>query len=99
MDEEFTRGCYHGFAPPGVLTDFGPALREPSGRLHWAGTETGVHQMGSMGGAVDSGRRAAREVVAAQLEPTRSGVIAHPEVRVSASDPRSHTDRSVQAAS
>jgi monoamine oxidase len=62
LDEEFTRGCYHGFAPPGVYTVYGPALREPIGRIHWAGTETGVHQMGSMGGAVDSGRRVAREL-------------------------------------
>ena len=63
LDEEFTRGCYHGFAPPGVYTSYGPALRAPIGRIHWAGTETGVHQLGSMGGAVDSGRRAAREVL------------------------------------
>ncbi|MFI5797424.1 flavin monoamine oxidase family protein [Streptomyces sp. NPDC051677] len=64
LDEEFTRGCYHGFAPPGVYTSYGPALRAPIGRIHWAGTETGVHQMGSMGGAVDSGLRAARELFA-----------------------------------
>ena len=63
MDAAFTRGCYHGFAPPGMYTSYGPALRRPIGVLHWAGTETGVHQMGSMGGAVDSGRRAAREIV------------------------------------
>jgi monoamine oxidase len=64
LDEEFTRGCYHGFAPPGVYTAFGHALRQPIGRVHWAGSETGVHQMGSMGGAVDSGRRVAREIAA-----------------------------------
>lgn len=64
LDEEFTRGCYHGFAPPGVYTVYGPALRAPIGRIHWAGTETGVHQMGSMGGAIDSGRRVARELLA-----------------------------------
>ena len=64
LDEEFTRGCYHGYAPPGVYTAFGPALRAPIGRIHWAGTETGVHQMGSMGGAVDSGLRVARELLA-----------------------------------
>jgi monoamine oxidase len=64
LDEEFTRGCYHGFAPPGVYTVYGPALRAPVGRVHWAGTETGVHQMGSMGGAIDSGRRVARELLA-----------------------------------
>ena len=63
LDEEFTRGCYHGFGPPGVYTAYGPALRAPIGRIHWAGTETGVHQMGSMGGAIDSGRRVARELL------------------------------------
>lgn len=71
LDEEFTRGCYHGFAPPGVYTVFGPALRAPIGPIHWAGTETGVHQMGSMGGAVDAGRRVARELLA---EDARSRV-------------------------
>ncbi|OLF17589.1 hypothetical protein BU204_10235 [Actinophytocola xanthii] len=64
LDEEFTRGCYHGYATPGTLTAHGPALRAPIGRIHWAGTETGVHQLGSMGGAIDSGRRAARELLA-----------------------------------
>lgn len=73
MDEEFTRGCYHGFAPPGVYTVYGRALRQPIGRIHWAGTETGVHQMGSMGGAVDSGRRVARELLEADADaPKRS---------------------------
>jgi monoamine oxidase len=76
IDEEFTRGCYHGFAPPGVYTVYGPALREPVGRIHWAGTESGVHQMGSMGGAIDSGRRAAREVVEAQAEPSATRRVA-----------------------
>ena len=64
MDEEFTRGCYHGCAATGAYTSFGPALRAPIGRIHWAGSETGIHQMGSMGGAVDSGRRVAREILA-----------------------------------
>ena len=57
-------------AATGALTAFGPALRAPVGRLHWAGSETGVHANGSLGGAVDAGERAAREVVE-QLE--RSG--------------------------
>ncbi len=63
LDEEFTRGCYHGYAPPGFYTSFADELRRPFGDIHWAGTETGVHQFGSMGGAVDSGRRVAREVL------------------------------------
>jgi monoamine oxidase len=37
--DPWTRGCYAGFMPPGVLTMYGPALREPIGRVHWAGTE------------------------------------------------------------
>src|SRR3546814_13470713 len=38
--EEWTRGCYAGYFPPGVWLDYGEALRAPIGRLHWAGTET-----------------------------------------------------------
>jgi monoamine oxidase len=48
-----------------VLTTFGPALREPVGPLHWAGTETATVWNGYMDGAIQSGERAAGEVVAA----------------------------------
>jgi monoamine oxidase len=48
----------------------GPALREPIGRLHWAGTETSPVWNGYMDGAVRSGERAAAEVLAALAEPT-----------------------------
>src|SRR5262249_52491956 len=34
--DRWTRGCYAGFLPPGVLTQYGPAVREPIGRIHWA---------------------------------------------------------------
>jgi monoamine oxidase len=79
MDEEFTRGCYHACATTGAYTAYGPALREPIGRIHWAGSETGIHQMGSMGGAVDSGERVAREVLAldaGDAEPVRRPAVA-----------------------
>ena len=82
LDEEFTRGCYHGFAPPGLYTAYGPTLREPIGRIHWAGTETGVHQMGSMGGAVDSGRRVARELLARSAKETEPEAESAPDVGV-----------------
>jgi monoamine oxidase len=62
--EPWTRGCYAGYFPPGVWSDFGPALRAPIGRLHWAGTETAEVFNGYMDGAVRSGERAAREVAA-----------------------------------
>lgn len=63
--EPWSRGCYVGFTPPGVLHDYGPAIREPIGRLHWAGTETASRWNGYMEGAVRSGERAAREALEA----------------------------------
>lgn len=64
-DEEWTRGCYGAFFPTGGWTSFGHALREPIGPLHWAGTETATVWNGYMDGAVQSGTRAAQEVVSA----------------------------------
>lgn len=60
--EEWSRGCYAGYFPPGVWLDYGPALRAPIGRLHWAGTETAEVWNGYFDGAVRSGERAAEEV-------------------------------------
>jgi monoamine oxidase len=64
-DEEYSGGCYAGYFPPGVWTTYGQALREPVGRLHWAGTETATAWNSYMEGAVQSGERAADEVLAA----------------------------------
>jgi monoamine oxidase len=61
--EEWTRGCPVGIAGPGTLLAYGPALRAPVGRLHWAGTETSDYWNGYMDGAVRSGERAAKEVL------------------------------------
>ena len=63
-DEEWTRGCYGCYMPPGGWTQFGPALREPIGPIHWAGAETATVWNGYMDGAVQSGERAAAEVLA-----------------------------------
>ena len=60
-EEEWTRGCYMAHYPPGVLTAFGPALRAPVGRIHWAGTETATRSNGFVDGAVRAGERAAAE--------------------------------------
>jgi monoamine oxidase len=64
-DEEYSGGCFAGYFPPGVWTSYGRALREPVGRLHWAGTETATVWSSFMDGAVRSGERAAAEVLAA----------------------------------
>lgn len=61
-EDPYSRGGYGAYFPPGVLTATGPALREPVGRIHWAGTETATAWTGYMEGAVQSGIRAAREV-------------------------------------
>lgn len=62
--EEWTRGCYGAHLAPGVWTSFGDLLREPWGRVHWAGTETAAVWNGYMDGAVRSGERAANEILA-----------------------------------
>lgn len=64
-NEAYTGGCPVAFAPVGVLTQHGDAIREPIGRIHFAGTETSTYWNGYMDGAVRSGERAAAEVLAA----------------------------------
>src|SRR5262249_7288343 len=64
--EEWTRGCPTGIAPAGLLTAFGHALAQPVGRIHWSGTESSGYWTGYMDGAVRSGERVAREIVAAR---------------------------------
>ena len=63
--EVWTRGCPVGYTAPGVLYEYGPALRRPVGNVHWAGTETSTYWIGYMDGAVRSGERAAGEVLRA----------------------------------
>ena len=62
--EPWTRGCYGAHLPPGAWTQLGPALRPPVGPIHWAGTETAERWMGYIDGALESGERAAVEVLA-----------------------------------
>src|SRR3954453_7532626 len=47
----WARGCPVGVMAPGTLIDFGPTLREPLGKIHWAGTETSAFWCGYMDGA------------------------------------------------
>ena len=63
-EERFSRGDPVAGLGPGTLLDFGPSLRAPCGRIHWAGTETSDYWVGYMDGAVRSGERAAAEVLA-----------------------------------
>jgi monoamine oxidase len=68
-DLEWIRGDYASTPGPRVLTasGFGPALRAPFGRIHWAGIDTATIWYQSIDGAAQSGERAALEVVNAGL--------------------------------
>jgi monoamine oxidase len=61
--ERYTRGAYGTFNPPGVLS-LGPQTTGAAGRLHFAGDGTSPQWPGYMDGAIRSGERAAREVLA-----------------------------------
>jgi monoamine oxidase len=45
------------------MTQYGRVIRQPVGRIYFAGTETATRWSGYMEGAVEAGERAAREVL------------------------------------
>jgi monoamine oxidase len=61
--DPWSRGCYGPSMAPGIMTTVGKVIREPFGRIHWAGTETSTRWMGYIDGAIRSGDRAAAELV------------------------------------
>jgi monoamine oxidase len=78
-EETYSGGCYVGVAGPNVLSTMGPLLRRPLGRIHFAATETATRHAGYMDGAVQSGERAAHEVLDVLLqEPETSHHITRP---------------------
>ncbi len=63
--EEWSLGGMIAHFAPGVLTNYGRALYEPAGRIHFAGSEHAAEMHGLMEGAVRSGEHAADEVLCA----------------------------------
>lgn len=63
--EEWSGGGYASRLGPGAWAETGAALRAPTSGIHWAGTETAVAWRSYMEGAVESGERAAGEVLEA----------------------------------
>ncbi|WP_458191123.1 flavin monoamine oxidase family protein [Haladaptatus sp. NG-WS-4] len=61
-NEQWSAGCYAGNMTPGTMSSYGAVLREPVGRIHWAGAETATRWCGYMDGAIRSGNRVAGEV-------------------------------------
>jgi len=62
-DADPASGGAYSFFGPGELTAYGPWLARPEGRIHFAGEHTDPWQA-TMNGALASGLRAAREVLA-----------------------------------
>lgn len=62
LTEPFIGGGYQCYAPPGAMLGGFEELRRPLGRLHFAGTETAVRYYGYVEGAIEAGRRVAREI-------------------------------------
>jgi len=62
LEQRWSRGGPVGLMAPGTLTALGPALREPAGPVHWAGTETATEWPGYMEGAVQAAERVAGEI-------------------------------------
>jgi monoamine oxidase len=63
--DPWTRGCPVGIPSLGTLLVYGEYLRQPFGRIHWAGTETSDYWNGYMDGAVRSAERVVPEVLSA----------------------------------
>jgi monoamine oxidase len=69
IDQDWAAEPWSGGGPvcnfaTGGWTAAGPALREPIGPIHWAGTETATRWCGYIDGAISSGERAAAEALA-----------------------------------
>jgi monoamine oxidase len=63
--DPWARGSYAAFLP-GQTTRFAPIIKRPEGGIHFAGEHTSIAFQGFLEGAVESGERAAREVLAAR---------------------------------
>lgn len=63
VQEQYSGGCYTSVNAPQTLTKFGKHIREPFGRIFYAGTETAIEWSGYMDGAISAGKRAARQVL------------------------------------
>ena len=61
--DPYTKGGPVAVLPPTVLSQAGAALREPCGRIYWAGTETATKWTGYMDGAVRAGEAAAKQIL------------------------------------
>lgn len=83
-DEPYTGGCPIMFGVPGTMYAF-PHLRLPFDKLHFAGTETATVWTGFISGAIQSGERAAKEV----LHNLQPGLVSEEDLLGTCYDPKS----------
>ena len=60
--EPWSRGCPVGVLGAGAMRVAGAAMQAPTGRIHWAGTETATEWTGFMEGALQSAERVVAEI-------------------------------------
>ncbi|MFI6602528.1 flavin monoamine oxidase family protein [Nonomuraea sp. NPDC050536] len=63
VDDPWAHGSYATFRP-GQYTRYWGLSKLPEGRLHFAGEHTSTHSQGYLNGGVESGERAAKEILA-----------------------------------
>ncbi|MFC9895017.1 flavin monoamine oxidase family protein [Nocardia sp. NPDC127579] len=63
--DRHTGGGYSALPILGHEDGYFPVAADPTGHIHWAGTETAGEHAGYVEGAIESGERAAREVIRA----------------------------------
>ena len=65
-EQPFIGGAYSSYFPTGVWRQMGSALREPFGRLYWAGADYAEEGFGYINGAIESASRAVRQILVRQ---------------------------------
>ena len=73
-------GGYHGYAPPGTMTSGFSDLSAPTGRVHWAGTETATQFYGYMEGALESAEWVTEEILQQFRDEKRRDQLKHEEL-------------------
>lgn len=61
--DQWAQGCPCPATPPGIMSEFGEALRTPHENVHFVGTETSIKWKGYLDGAIESGERGAAEII------------------------------------
>ena len=74
VQDPWVGGSYAAFLP-GQLTRYWGAMAEPQGAVHIVGEQTSTYSQGFLNGGVESGSRAAAEVLEALGSPLPSGLV------------------------